>query len=99
MAEPTNGARAGQPGVVVCGDVTVGWNLAREPLVPDPPRSADGRICGQRGGAVLLADLVGAEADVVVLDDARAWVPGRAGSPVDADEGRPSVLFVLIRTV
>jgi hypothetical protein len=43
--------------VVVSGDVTMDWNLAREPL-GDGDEHATTRAAWQRGGAALLADLV-----------------------------------------
>ena len=44
--------------VVVSGDVTVDWNLAREPLRAAAEHTAVARASWQRGGASLLADLV-----------------------------------------
>lgn len=43
--------------VVVSGDVTMDWNLAREPL-SDTDEHANARPAWQRGGAALLADLL-----------------------------------------
>lgn len=42
--------------VVVSGDVTMDWNLAREPMDDHEPTTA--RAAWQRGGAALLADLL-----------------------------------------
>ena len=44
--------------VAVSGDVTMDWNLAREPIAPGGARSVDTRASWQRGGAALLADLI-----------------------------------------
>jgi hypothetical protein len=44
--------------VIVSGDVTMDWNLAREPLGADAARLVDTRASWQRGGAALLADLI-----------------------------------------
>jgi hypothetical protein len=44
--------------VAVSGDVTMDWNLAREPLASGGEGSADTRASWQRGGAALLADLI-----------------------------------------
>jgi len=50
--------------VIVAGDVTIDWNLAHIPSLGSDGaiwNAADSaRLCGQRGGAALLADLVGA---------------------------------------
>lgn len=48
--------------VVVSGDVTMDWNLARESLMPGGHASDGTRASWQRGGAALLADLVTAVA-------------------------------------
>ena len=48
--------------VVVSGDVTMDWNLAREPLSGGDGRAGDARTPWQRGGAALLADLLGTAA-------------------------------------
>jgi hypothetical protein len=49
--------REGRFTVVVSGDVTMDWNLAREPL-SDADEHPAARASWQRGGAALLADLV-----------------------------------------
>lgn len=49
--------REGHLTVLVSGDVTMDWNLAREPL-NDPGDHAATRASWQRGGAALLADLL-----------------------------------------
>lgn len=75
--------------VVVSGDVTVDWNLAREPLRAPDDHAAVARATWQRGGASLLADLVQAvgsadrerTAPVVVLEveaPAEPIPPGRS---------------------
>ncbi len=50
--------------VVVAGDVTIDWNLARTKSVGSDGAiwnaSDEARLCGQRGGAALLADLLAA---------------------------------------
>ncbi len=59
--------------VVVSGDTTMDWNLARSRTVQSDgaPGSAldSARLCGERGGAALLADLVAAA--LASLDDER----------------------------
>lgn len=43
--------------VVVSGDITMDWNLARQPLRGQAEGPADTRASWQRGGAALLSDL------------------------------------------
>lgn len=52
--------------VAVSGDVTMDWNLAREPIAPGGERLVDTRASWQRGGAALLADLIEKVASGVV---------------------------------
>ncbi len=59
MADSTNLPGQHSPRtVVVSGDVTMDWNLAREPLAGERAGAPDTRASWQRGGAALLADLV-----------------------------------------
>lgn len=61
-ASPTLGMNEDAKVVVVTGDVTMDWNLARIQRSKEGPAawSADDctRVCWQRGGAALLADLI-----------------------------------------
>ena len=81
--------------IVVTGDVTFDWNLARTRGSP-----ADGagwstddctRACQQRGGAALLADLIQAVADDLRSTGGQACNLRQTGAPrepVRADDGR-----------
>lgn len=59
--------------VVVSGDVTVDWNLARRSLTAEGGPRAGTRASWQRGGAALLADLLGTVVSTL----------GPDGGPVD----------------
>jgi hypothetical protein len=80
--------------IVVTGDVTMDWNLARTPRTALRPTAwtAEEQTCAywQRGGAALLADLIGAVADelrqrgyahMVVCQTAAPSEPSWSGDP------------------
>lgn len=79
MADPETTKRPKDSlALVVSGDVTMDWNLAREPLARGDSGGHDTHASWQRGGAALLADLLGTVA--------AALGPGRPGVTVRAVE-------------
>src|SRR5439155_16010228 len=63
--------------VVVAGDVTIDWNLARIPLPPDPNmpgKRGTTMMSYQPGGAALLGEVITAVADAIQKD---------GGDPID----------------
>ncbi|HEX6954884.1 MAG TPA: hypothetical protein VF156_08385 [Agromyces sp.] len=87
MASPTPANEDVPPAstVLVCGDVTIDWNIARAPVTAVPGAEAAGRAT-RHGGAALLADLI--ERVVPTPPDRRIRVsapddPGVSPSPGD----------------
>ncbi len=75
--EPTDSDRPSRT-VVVAGDVTVDWNLARRSLAADGGAVPGARASWQRGGSALLADLIAATAARLERDQGSVTV--RAGA-------------------
>jgi hypothetical protein len=77
----------GSPKVVVTGDVTMDWNLARIRRLKEvlPAWNADDRTRAswQRGGAAMLADLIEAVADTMRRDGEADWAILKMGSPTE----------------
>jgi len=75
------------PKVVVTGDVTMDWNLARVRRLKEalPAWNADDRTRAswQRGGAAMLADLIEAVADTLRRDGQADWAVLKMGSPTE----------------
>jgi hypothetical protein len=75
------------PKVVVSGDVTMDWNLARVRRLKEalPAWNADDRTRAswQRGGAAMLADLIEAVANTMRRDGEANWAILKMGSPTE----------------
>ena len=76
------------PKVIVTGDVTMDWNLARIRRLKEqlPTWNADDRTRAswQPGGAAMLADLIEAVADTLRRDGEADWTTLKMGSPLEA---------------
>ena len=75
------------PKVVLTGDVTMDWNLARTRRLKEalPAWNADDRTRAswQRGGAAMLADLIEAVANTMRRDGQADWAVLKMGSPTE----------------
>ena len=75
--------------ILVGGDVTVDWNLARQSLHADASPGGGARASWQRGGAALLGDLIRGAADGMPGEPVSVCAPeGPGDRPVAPDDVR-----------
>lgn len=71
--------------VLVCGDVTIDWNLAGAPVTAAPEAGQTGRVT-RHGGAALLADLIERVVPTSADRPIRVSAPGEPGTPASAGD-------------